>query len=188
MNSDDGRSTRREVLVQLGAAVAGLSVNSTFGPISPAQARDQGLPWKHFSAEEGKALEALGDALLPGAQQAGIAHYIDHQLGQEAPLLFLQYMDLPGPYVDFYKQGLSCLQQMSQTRFGSSFEGCTPERKSAMIRDMLKGSVSGWNEPPAFLFYFVIRNDAVDVCYGTAAGFKKLGVPYMALLEPPRKW
>ena len=32
------------------------------------------------------------------------------------------------------------------------------------------------------------RPDAIDVVYGTKAGFEQLGVPYMAHIEPPSRW
>jgi len=34
----------------------------------------------------------------------------------------------------------------------------------------------------------VVRNDAVDVVYGTQSGFEQLGVPYMAHIAPPSRW
>ena len=37
-------------------------------------------------------------------------------------------------------------------------------------------------------FYFVLRNDAVDVVYGTKDGIESLGIPYMAHIEPPSRW
>lgn len=188
MKSDDNVTTRREILLQLGTAVAGLTVNTMWGPISPAEARGRGLPLKHFSAEEGEALETLGDALLPGALEAGIAHYVDDQLGRDAPLLFLKYMDYPGPYLEFYKRGLQLLKRISQARFGMDFAACASEHKSALIQDMSKDHAPGWGQPPASLFYFVLRNDAVDVYYGTPPGFQKLGVPYLPLIKPPGNW
>jgi hypothetical protein len=33
-----------------------------------------------------------------------------------------------------------------------------------------------------------VRSDAVDVVYGTPAGFEALGVPYMEHIMPPRRW
>jgi hypothetical protein len=38
------------------------------------------------------------------------------------------------------------------------------------------------------LLYFVARSDAVDVVYGTQAGFEKLGIPYMAHILPDKDW
>ena len=41
---------------------------------------------------------------------------------------------------------------------------------------------------PDPFFAFVVRADAVDVTYGTMDGFRDLGVPYMAHIEPPSRW
>jgi hypothetical protein len=38
------------------------------------------------------------------------------------------------------------------------------------------------------LFWFVLRSDAVDVVYGTKEGVERLGLPYMAHIEPPSRW
>ena len=57
----------------------------------------------------------------------------------------------------------------------------------------LQGAFTGkpfdaWSGPAAGLVYFVLRSDAVDVVYGTPAGFERLGVPYMAHILPPAGW
>ena len=38
------------------------------------------------------------------------------------------------------------------------------------------------------LVYSVLRNDAVDVVYGTVEGFARIGVPYLPHILPPRTW
>ncbi len=48
---------------------------------------------RSLNAAEAHTLEALGDVLLPGVREAGIAHYVDEQLGCENPLFALKYMD-----------------------------------------------------------------------------------------------
>jgi len=47
---------------------------------------------------------------------------------------------------------------------------------------------AGWDGPPAGFIYFVLRSDAIDVLYGTPEGFERLGVPYMAHIQPPAGW
>jgi len=56
------------------------------------------------------------------------------------------------------------------------------------VATVAQGSPKAWIGPPAALFYFVLRNDALDVVYGTEAGFAKLGIPYMAHIAPPTRW
>jgi hypothetical protein len=36
--------------------------------------------------------------------------------------------------------------------------------------------------------YGTLRNDAIDVAYGTVEGFARLGVPYMPHILPERSW
>jgi hypothetical protein len=64
----------------------------------------------------------------------------------------------------------------------------SPEQSAELVRKMSGGSVSGWQGPPAPFFYFVMRSDAVDVTYGTEAGFAALDVPYMPHIAPPSRW
>jgi hypothetical protein len=58
----------------------------------------------------------------------------------------------------------------------------------ALATSLAKGEIKDWMGPPAPLFFFVLRNDAVDVKYGTQAGFESLGVPYMPHIAPPAEW
>jgi hypothetical protein len=179
---------RRELLARMGTGLVVLTIHSAWGEISPAEARARGIPLRHFSATEGQTLEALADALLPGAREAGMAHYVDDQLRSANPLFFLKYMDYPGAYRPFYTQGLRALEQQSQLRYQRAFAQSTAEEQAALLRDLAQHTPPGWDGPPAPLFYFVTRNDAVDVYYGTLEGFARLQVPYMAHILPPERW
>src|SRR5882757_6805277 len=44
------------------------------------EARARAVPFRMLNGEEGETLEALGETLLPGAREAGFAHFIDHQV------------------------------------------------------------------------------------------------------------
>jgi hypothetical protein len=180
--------TRRDLLVKMGAGLVALTVSSAWGLISPAQARARGAPLRHLTAEEAQTLEALGEVLLPGAREAGLAHYIDDQLGRDAPLLILTVLDYPEPFTDFYKQGLLALNRFSFVKYDQAFGKCAPEQQTALARELSLKSPVGWGGPPVRLFYFAVRNDAIDVCYGTPESFAKLEVPYMAHIMPPQPW
>lgn len=137
---------------------------------------------------ERASLGAFGDTLLPGAREAGIVAYVEGQLQSETPLLFLRYMDYPGPALDFYRDGLKQLEIQSLARFAIAFAEVSAEQRTDLVTVLSQKSPADWKGPPSPLFYFVVRNDAVDVCYGTEEGFRKLDVPYLALISPPRKW
>jgi hypothetical protein len=180
--------SRRLLLAQMAAGVAALAVSSSCGHISPRRARAEAVQLTHLTGAEGHTLEALGDTLLPGAAEAGIAHYIDDQLGRDNPLLFLKYMDWTGGYAVFYKDGLAALDRYSRERNGKSFVSSSLKERTVLVGEISTASPVGWKGAPAPLFYFVTRNDAVDVFYGTPEGLQSLAVPYMAHIVPPQKW
>ncbi len=180
--------TRREFLTGVGSGFVALTVSTSYGAISPEQARAKEVALRVLSEPEGRRLEALGDVLLPGAAAAGIAHYVDSQLASKTPLLMLKYLDFPMPFVDFYRQGLASLEGLAQARHSHSFPELPSSLKADLVREISQKDPPGWSGPPAPLFFFVTRNDAVDVYYGTQQGFAKLNIPYMAHIAPPEKW
>lgn len=180
--------TRREMLARMGVGLVAITIPTIWGSISPAEARAKGSALHHFDDLQAATFEDLGETLLPGAKQAGIAHYVDAQLNSKQSMLFLKYMDYPGEQKDFYTAGLSSLNAFSESRYSKPFRDCAAEQKEALVREISAKNPVGWNGPPAPLFYFVVRNDAVDVYYGTMEGFQKLQIPYMPHIKPPAKW
>jgi hypothetical protein len=57
-----------------------------------------------------------------------------------------------------------------------------------LVREISGTVPAEWSGPPAPLFYFVTRNDAVDVFYGTREGFATLEIPYMPHILPRESW
>ena len=180
--SRGGEHTRRDVLTGIGAAVLSVSMQSRLEHHIASAEADDSLSGR---LEPAKIRRPLSEVSLPGAGACGVARYIEYQLGQPVSLLFLRYMDYPISFSQFYKQGIRSLQQESSSRFGCRFEKGSPEQQKTLIQDISQSSPPGWDGPPAPLFYFVLRNDTVDVFYGSPAGFEKLGLPYAALLNPP---
>jgi len=187
-DSSNTDQQRREALAKMGTGLVAISVSTAWGQVSPQKARASGAVLKRLTTLEGKNLEALGDVLLPGAARAGIAHFVDDQLGSPTPLLMLRYVDYPVPFLDFYRQGLGSLENLSRTRHAKSFSALSLEQKVEIVREVSRENPSGWSGPPAPLFYFVTRGDAVDVCYGTQEGFKRLNIPYLGHILPTKKW
>lgn len=137
---------------------------------------------------ERASLNAFGETLLPGASTAGIVRYVERQLKSETPLLFLRYLDYTDDCTSFYRDGLHALDNFSQSQYDAAYPNLTPAQQTDLVNRLSQASPPDWSGPPSPLFYFVVRNDAVDVCYGTEEGFRKLDVPYLALIAPPRKW
>ncbi|MBA3581856.1 MAG: gluconate 2-dehydrogenase subunit 3 family protein [Gammaproteobacteria bacterium] len=158
--------------------------------LTPAEAQAKKLPFKILSNSEADTLAAFGEALLPGAAKAGIAHFVDQQLAV-APadcLLMIRYMDVPPPYVGFYKACLNALDLAARQQLKKPLSKFTAAEAEAFVGKIAQQNPEGWQAPPSAFAYFVMRADAVDVVYGTPEGFEKLGVPYMPHIMPPTAW
>lgn len=180
--------TRREFLLAAGRGLASLAVVGAGGVLSPRVARAAGVKTSILTPAEVRTLEALGDTLLPGAAAAGIAPYVDRQLGSKAPLLMLRYLDFPMPPVAFYRSGLAAIDAAARSRGAASFPALAPAARDALVAAVATGKVDAWSGPPAPLCYFTLRADAVDVCYGTLEGFARLGIPYLPHIAPKARW
>lgn len=185
--------TRRTMLT--GAAVAGgvaglgvlaWQVGGGTEWLTPREANLRGVALQTLTLAEAGTLEALGEVLLPGARDAGLALFVDKHLSvpPSETLLTIRYLDVPPPYAGFYKGALAALDAYA----GGSFAKLAPDKAMEMVKAIAFAVPPGWQGPPSPLFYFAARGDAVDVVYGTQEGFEKLGVPYMPHIAPPTKW
>ena len=181
---------RREFLKRSGSGLLAVQISGALQWLTPREARAQQAPLRSLTVNERTTLEALGDTLLPGASGAGLAHFVDHHLSVPAPdcLLLLRYLDVPPPFAIFYQAGLAALDHAATHLHGSSFVNLNTEQRTAMVGTMSTQDPSGWDGPPAPFFYYVMRSDAVDVVYGTEAGFELLDIPYLAHIPPPSRW
>jgi len=181
---------RKEFLTQASLGVLAFTIAGHTVLLTARQARAQGIPLHILSAHEARTLEAMGETLLPGARQAGIANFVDQQLGvaPEDGLVVLRYLDFPPPYTPFYQASLATLDHASQASHHENFADLSEAQRRSMVESMGTGNPPGWQGPPAPLVYFALRSDAVDVVYGTVEGFAKLQVPYMPHILPPRRW
>ena len=181
---------RRDFLKRSGSGLLAVQIGGVLQWLTPRQARAGQSPLRILSATEYACLEALGDTLLPGAAEAGLAHFVDHHLSVPAAdcLLLVRYLDVPPPFAAFYRSGLAALDTVALGLHGTHFEKLSPDRRTALVEVMSREDPAGWAGPPAPFFYYVTRSDAVDVVYGTEAGFKRLNIPYLAHIPPPSPW
>jgi len=148
--------------------------------LTPREAEARVFEPQVLSTEQCKALSMLGDALVPGAADAGLAAYIDLQLqaGDES-LLIGKYLGVDtSAQTEFYRAAADNV--MSLTDENTSVH--------TFVTSMATDSLSEWVGPPASYVLFVLRADALDVTYGTQEGFEKLGIPYMAQIKPDKPW
>ena len=182
--------SRRKFLGAGGAGLLTFYVSGCKVAMTPQQAKTQGADFQVLKSDHVDALEALGDVLVPGSSEQGIAHFIDHQLAAspQGELLMIKYLGVNPPFDGFYLAGLEGLEGASQASHGNRFADLTQDQQAALVAGIAQSNPEGWTGPPAPFFYFVLRGDAVDVVYGTPKGFDKLKVPYMPHIEPPQGW
>ncbi|NMT62703.1 gluconate 2-dehydrogenase subunit 3 family protein [Marinobacter orientalis] len=184
--NDRPRSTSRRTF--LGLVGTGILTSAVSLKLQAATRVNSEKVWHSFTQEEVRTLETFGDTLLPGASDAGLADFVDAQLMAENPALILKYMDYTGSFSDFYKVGLASLNAVHTERYDKPFYEGEEAGRNALVEDLVGANPALWKGAPAPLFCFVLRNDALDVYYGTKTGFAELGVPYMAHITPPEKW
>ena len=182
--------TRRSFLRKTGVGLLTFYVSGCEVEMTPQEAREIKIAYNVLSGLEVSTLDAVGEILLPGSAAAGLSHFIDHQLGASAEdqLLMIKYLGTPAPFTPFYKSGLAALNKFSQMRKGQPFAELSQADQTELVGQFSQANPDGWQGPPGPFFYFVLRNDAVDVVYGTKDGVESLGIPYMAHIEPPSRW
>jgi len=185
--------SRRTFLHRTGLSGIGLLTFSVAGcqrEMTPAQARRSDVAFEVLSTTQVAALERLGDAIVPGSAQDGLAHYIDHQLNAPADqcMLMIKYLGVPAPFTGFYQAGLAAAAKAAAELFPVPVEELDDVQSASLISQMSMGAIENWDAPPPAFFYFVLRSDAVDVSYGTKQGFARLGIPYAAHIDPPTSW
>lgn len=178
---------RRDLLQSGGATLAAAGAAALF---NPRQARAAGAPLHVLSASEATSIEMLSDALVPGAREAGVAHYVDHELASTSPRLLLRFAQLPGPMAPHYHRALAAFDASMTAQKLGTFSALSPDAQHGVIEALRTGKFTPWDTqavPPA-LFYAMMRNDGVDVVYGSAEGFKHLDIPYMPHIMPRTTW
>ena len=130
------------------------------------------------------------DELGPGARDAGVSHFVDQQISipAEEALLEARILNVRPPYAIFYRAALAAVDRASQARNGRRFAALGAAEQHGFIDTMRQNKIDGWQGPAGGFVYTVLRNDAIDVVYGTVEGYAALGVPYMPHIAPTKRW
>ena len=158
--------------------------------LTPRQAYAQNVPLRALSAEQATTLGAMGEALVPGARDAGVVNFVDQQLSipPEQALLEARIMNVRPPYANFYRTALGTIDGASQAKYRRDFAALNASEQHDFIDAMRQNKLENWKGPGAGFVYFLFRTDAVDVVYGTMDGYAHLGVPYQAHIAPTKSW
>ena len=113
---------RRAALKSIALGALAVEVGGAIQFLTPSEARARAVPLKILSNGEAALVDALGRAIVPGADGAGLAHYLDQQMSgkTEDSLLMLRYLDVPPPYIDFYRPALASVDRFAQARYCKS--------------------------------------------------------------------
>jgi gluconate 2-dehydrogenase subunit 3-like protein len=158
--------------------------------MAPREAKARHVPFRLLDAHQGETLEALGETLVPQAREAGIAHYIDHQISvpPHECLLQARIFNVRPPFADFYRTAIVAVDDSSRKLFGRDFAALGGANQREFVDRMRQNKIEGWTGRPGSSVYAVLRADAVDVVYGTMEGYEALGIPYMAHIPPQKRW
>jgi gluconate 2-dehydrogenase gamma chain len=161
-------------------------------------------PWVYFTAEEGAAVEALVDRLIPpdpqtpGGKDAGCAVFIDRQLA--GPYGKAERLYMRGPFVDGtpqqgnqspltpaarYRQALAALDKYCRTKYaGKSFVQITDSEKDKLLSGLEKGEVQLEGTSGRAFFELLLQNTQegffADPVYGgnrNMVAWKMIGYP-----------
>jgi hypothetical protein len=181
---------RRVFLKGAGMGVLAFTVGGADVLMTPGQARAQAVPFRLLKAREAETIEVLGETLVPGAQRAGIAHFIDQQVSVSPgeALLEARQLNVKPPFVNFYRAAIGAVDKASEARSGRRFAALAASDQRDFVDAMRQNKIDGWQGPAGGFVYLVLRSDAVDVVYGTMEGYESLGVPYMPHIAPDRRW
>jgi Gluconate 2-dehydrogenase subunit 3 len=181
---------RRALLKGAGLGALAFTVGGAQVLLTPAEAFAQNVPLRTLKPEEAATLAAMGETLVPGAREAGIVNFVDHQLSGPADdaLLEARILNVRPPYANFYRAALGAINGASTAQHGKPFAELDAAAQHAFVDQMRQNKIDGWKGPGGPFVYLILRSDAVDVVYGTVAGYKSLDIPYMAHIEPTRSW
>ena len=158
--------------------------------LTPRQAHADNVPLRTLNPEQAATLGAMGEALVPGAKDAGIVNFVDQQISgpAEEALLQARILNVRPPYANFYRAALGAIDGAAEKTKGKKFAALSADEQHDFIGQMRINKIDGWQGPPGPFIFAVLRSDAVDVVYATVDGYAALGVPYMPHIAPTKKW
>src|SRR5262249_6123117 len=106
---------RRAFMKGAGIGALAFSVSGATVMLTPRHARAQSVPFRTLKEPEAELIEALGEVLVPGAEKAGIAHFIDQQISvpPEESLLQARIMNMKPPFANFYLAAAAAVDRAS---------------------------------------------------------------------------
>src|SRR5258708_32749451 len=137
---------RRVFLKGAGMGMLAFTVGGADVLMTPGQARAQGVPFRLLNAKEAETIEALGETLVPGAREAGIAHFIDQQVSVPPgeALLEARIVNVKPPFINFYRAAIGAVDKASTARSGRRFAALSAKEQHDFVDLMRQNKIEGW--------------------------------------------
>jgi Gluconate 2-dehydrogenase subunit 3 len=163
--------SRRDLLKRVGmTSVAVPLFDRAFETLADGLRQQAAPPLRHFTAEEGKLMDAIvarlipTDELGPGATEAHAVSYIDRALGDA-----LQSSKAT------YTSGLAALDRYARSSRGAPFTQLPPIEQDSVLIDVETGAATGFAGSSAGFFAMVLNHTHQgtfgDPYYGGNANF-----------------
>ena len=119
--------------------------------ITAGEARARAVPFRLLNSDEAETIEALGEALVPGAREAGVAHFIDQQVSVPPgeALLEARIVNIKPPFINFYRAAIGGVEKASTARSGKRFASLSASEQHDFIDQLRQNKLEGWQGPPA---------------------------------------
>ena len=137
-------------------------------------------PFRFFSTEEARLLEALCDCAVPQkdrteGEQIPIAPWIDDGLYHGEGLGY-RYENMPEDG-EAYRMGLQGINQTARQLFGADFIKLDSTSQHEALRAVAEGSPPGkiWEQLPASLFFQRLMSDVITNYYAHPAAWAEIG-------------
>ena len=137
-------------------------------------------PYRFFSTEEARLLEALCDCALPQAdrqesQRVPIAPWIDERLFNDEGSGY-RYENMPEDR-QAYRMGLQGFNETAQHLFGTAFVDLQRADQDEVLRQVAEGSPPGktWKQLSAVLFFQLFMSDIINNYYAHPKAWAEIG-------------
>src|SRR6185503_298453 len=80
----------RRAFVKGALGALAFTVGGSTVMLTAREARAVNVPFRLLKANEAETIESMGEALVPGAREAGVAHFIDQQIAAPPDEALLQ--------------------------------------------------------------------------------------------------
>jgi len=140
---------RRVFLKVAGMGLFAFTIGGASVMMTPGDARAKGVPYRLLKADEAETIEALGETLIPGAREAGIADFIEQQVSVPPgeALLEARIVNVKPPFINFYRAAIAALDKASVARSSRRFAALSAKEQHDLVDLMRQNKIEGWQGP-----------------------------------------